>query len=396
MEKNKMTKESREEVLERILEETARNPYRPANKKNERSAAQKTEKPFRKEYVQRTQVFSSAEAQEALLAEIEAQKKPRRTIPQRTAAPPRREASAVSRRPAAQQIRSAETKQEELVPSEKEDKATDQQEKINAAEKINRIKKEKAAAAKAAIMKKSELEQAIKAQEADLTNKSEKATDDPYEEIDEKLNKVTENSENNDEADTSEKNGLTLLFEAIDLFQYAACIFVAVFVIFNYIFNFTNVSGESMSPTLYEGDELLILNVGYNPQKGDVVTIDNKTSVLIDENKNIVEKSGLNCKIVKRIIAVSGDTVYIDFEKGSVVVNGQTLEEKYISEPTTRDEGAFKYPLTIPDGYVFVLGDNRNVSKDSRHVDVGLIPEGEVLGKAIFRIYPFESFGSIE
>lgn len=380
-----MSKESREEVLERILEETARNPYKPANKKASRSDKPKTEKPVRKEYVQRTQVFSSAEAQEALQAEIEAKKKPRRTAAQRVDYG-KTEAPVISQRqPERQQEITSRVNAEESVSVRKEDNSARLPKNISVEDKINKIKREKAAAAKAAIMKKAELENVIKAQETELSEKS-----------DEKVNLLPDSLEQADKTDTLEKSGISFLFEAIDLFQYAVCIFFSLLVLFNYIFNFVGVSGESMSPTLSAGDELLVQSVGYDPQRNDVVIIDNKTAAFLDEDKNVVEKSGLDCRIVKRIIAVGGDIVHIDFEKGTVVVNGQTLEEEYISEPTTRNEGAFEYPLTVPSGYVFVLGDNRNVSKDSRHGDVGLIPEDEILGKAIFKIYPFGSFGSIE
>ena len=194
---------------------------------------------------------------------------------------------------------------------------------------------------------------------------------------------------------SSEKDAVQLIYTTASIFQYAVSILFAVFIIFGYIINFSGVSGESMMPTLSDGDTILALRAAYTPERGDVVIIDSKTAALLDENGNITEKSGLGCKITKRIIAVGGDTVDIDFEKGTVTVNGGVLEENYISEPTTRDEGAFEYPLTIPEGYVFVLGDNRNISKDSRHADVGLVPEDEIIGKAVMKVFPFGSFGTI-
>lgn len=372
MEKNKVTKESREEVLERILEETARNPYKPGERKKSQTA-----KPVKKEYVQRTQVFSSAEAQAALLAEMEAEKRPKKPA----------EMGSI-KLPDGNSGRRNRNQSEAVKPAGNETVRTESEfDKYAALENINRIKKEKAAAAKEAIKKKAELENAIRAQENAKDSKKENPV---FSEKDEKVNIFTPDEE---EQDTK---AVSVLLEASDLFQNALCIIFAVFVIFTQIFVFSGVSGESMSPTLSDSDQLFVLDAFYKPTQGDVVIIDNKTAALLDENGNVTEKTGLDCRIVKRIIALGGDTVDIDFEKGVVTVNGKALEEKYISEPTTRDEGAFEYPLTVPGGYAFVLGDNRNISKDSRHEDVGLVPEDEIIGKVILRYYPFGSFGTVE
>ncbi len=374
MEKNK-AKESREEVLERILEETARNPYRPGERKKSQPA-----KPIRKEYVQRTQVFSSAEAQAALLAEMEADTPPKKTTERGSVKLPDRNFAREDR-----------SRSEAVKPTVNETvHIENENDKYAALEKINRIKKEKAAAAKEAIKKKAELENAIRAQE-NSDNQTKISSPVFSESGGEKVNIF-----NPDEEEEQEPKDISILLEASNLFQNAICVVFALFVIFTQIFVFSGTSGESMSPTLSDGDQLICLDAFYKPSQGDVVIIDNKTSALLDENKKITEKTGLDCRIVKRIIALGGDTVDIDFENGIVNVNGKALEEKYISEPTTRDEGAFEYPLTVPDGYAFVLGDNRNISKDSRHEDVGLIPEDEIAGKVILRYYPLGSFGTVE
>ena len=175
-------------------------------------------------------------------------------------------------------------------------------------------------------------------------------------------------------------------------------VFTALFIvmfIFTYVFGNAVVSGDSMKPTLDSGDRVLTLAFG-SVKSGDIAVINDKKAYLVDGNGKVSEKDGLDCRIIKRIIAVGGDTIDIDFEKGIVYVNGDALDEPYISEPTTRDEEAFSYPLTVPDGYCFVMCDNRNISKDSRHSDVGLVSTDEIEGKALLRVYPFGKIGKVK
>jgi len=136
------------------------------------------------------------------------------------------------------------------------------------------------------------------------------------------------------------------------------------------------VSGSSMKTTLVDGDYLLLLgNVFYKePQHGDVVVI-SKDSFKDGE------------PIVKRVIAVQGQTVDIDFTAGIVYVDGVALDEPYINTPTNLYDGT-NFPLVVKEGCIFVMGDNRNSSKDSRNPQIGLIDEREVMGKAIFLMLP--------
>ena len=151
---------------------------------------------------------------------------------------------------------------------------------------------------------------------------------------------------------------------------------IVILLIFLLFFRINIVSGDSMYPTLYDGDYLLLLgNLFYQePKQGDIVVISKKT---FDNGK----------PIVKRVIAKEGQTVDIDFENGIVYVDGQALEENYINSPTTNREG-MEFPLTVDEGCIFVLGDNRGVSRDSRSPQIGLIDKREVLGKVIYLFLP--------
>lgn len=142
----------------------------------------------------------------------------------------------------------------------------------------------------------------------------------------------------------------------------------------------TEVFGKSMEPTLHWGDRVAVQILGYKPKRGDIVVTDSLT------------KYGET--LVKRIIATGGDTVDIDFESGMITVNGQRVEEPYISEPTHLQYDV-EFPVTVPADCVFVMGDNRNASLDSRSTDVGFIEEKAIFGKVLLRLAPFGSFGKV-
>lgn len=155
---------------------------------------------------------------------------------------------------------------------------------------------------------------------------------------------------------------------------------VIVVLIFTFLFRIVGVDGESMLPTLQNGDRLLISDLFYNPKPKDII-------VLTDQTVN-------NKPIIKRIIAVEGQSVDIDFETGTVYINSEVLNEPYIKD-LTKVKGDMKFPLTVPNGKVFVLGDNRNNSLDSRYSEIGFADTSDILGRAFFRIYPFNSMGSL-
>ncbi len=171
------------------------------------------------------------------------------------------------------------------------------------------------------------------------------------------------------------------LFKDIREFVYILAVFMLLYVL---CFRMVVVVGDSMYGTLVDGDRLLLLsNVLYqDPKPGDVI-VASKDDFRDGE-----------C-IIKRIIATEGQTVDIDFLTGNVYVDGQLLEEDYISSPTMLPEGT-DFPLTVSQGCVFVMGDNRMGSMDSRNPSVGLIDQREILGKAIFILIPGSDHGAVE
>lgn len=142
------------------------------------------------------------------------------------------------------------------------------------------------------------------------------------------------------------------------------------------LFRIVVVSGPSMMQTLQNGDRLIVLsNVFYKtPKFGDIVVASKESF-----------KNGE--PIIKRVIATEGQKVDIDFKSGLVYVDDKALYEPYINTPTNLYEG-IEFPLVVDEGCVFVMGDNRNDSKDSRSVEIGLIDRREILGKAIFLVIP--------
>lgn len=146
--------------------------------------------------------------------------------------------------------------------------------------------------------------------------------------------------------------------------------------IFTFVIRMMGVDGHSMLNTLQHGDRLLVVNsmLYHDYQYGDIVIL-RKNGVFDDD------------PIVKRVIAVEGQTVDIDFAEGIVYVDGEALEEDYIREPTYTAEGT-EFPLTVPEGSIFVMGDNRNGSSDSRDYRLGTVDTRYVIGKAAFLIFP--------
>lgn len=153
--------------------------------------------------------------------------------------------------------------------------------------------------------------------------------------------------------------------------------------VFLLLFRVVVVSGTSMNSTLLDGDYLLLLSSTFyqDPQYGDIIVASK-------------ESFDNGAPIVKRVIATEGQVVDIDFIKGVVYVDGVALDEPYTLTPTTVSEG-MRFPLTVEEGCLFVMGDNRNGSKDSRHPEIGLVDKREVLGKVFFLFVPGTNEGEV-
>ena len=172
-----------------------------------------------------------------------------------------------------------------------------------------------------------------------------------------------------------EKN--TTVLEWYDALLFALTL---VLVILLFVFRTVTVDGSSMEPTLYDGEQLIARSFFYQPARGDIVVV--------------YGYSYFGSPLVKRVVAVGGDTLDIDFSNGDVFVNGELLNEPYISAPTMRPHDV-TFPLTVPEGTLFVMGDNRPYSKDSRNSEVGFIDQRDILGKVVLRVLPVNRFGAV-
>lgn len=164
-----------------------------------------------------------------------------------------------------------------------------------------------------------------------------------------------------------------------ELYEWAqALVFsvLAVVLLFTFVVRLIGVDGHSMVPTLQDGDRLLVTTslLSGEYEYGDIV---------------IIQKGNFagGEPIVKRVIATEGQTVDIDFVTGTVYVDGEVLEENYINELTFTEEGT-EFPLTVPEGSIFVMGDNRNHSDDSRNSQLGTVDTRYVIGQAVLLLFP--------
>lgn len=167
-----------------------------------------------------------------------------------------------------------------------------------------------------------------------------------------------------------------------DIFDWLETLVLYCFIallLLTFVFKLVVVDGSSMNPTLVNGQRLITTNLFYTPEYGDIVIFQNPDAI----NKKV---------LIKRVIATEGQTVAIDFDKGEVKVDGKVLDEPYIKELTKQRLSFTEDEVTVPEGCVFVMGDNRNRSTDSRSDTVGMVPVDTIIGKVILRLSPFSFF----
>lgn len=223
--------------------------------------------------------------------------------------------------------------------------------------------------------------------------------------VEESTESVEDLKDTASEVPKKEKDALAVpkvIFEYLEMFATAICI---VLLLSMFIVRFCDVKGPSMEPTLYEGEKLIVSDLFYTPERGDIV---------------IFHQTGaLNEPIVKRVIATGGEWVKVDFQERPQKITVSVYDKnKNLIEVLDESSYAYLDPtqeivkfqdsknlytadsegrIYIPEGYLFVLGDNRNHSADSRNTDViGLVDERRVLGKVICRVYPFSKAGSVD
>ena len=170
-----------------------------------------------------------------------------------------------------------------------------------------------------------------------------------------------------------------------EIYDWIYCLSVALIicvVIFAFFIRLIDVRGTSMNPTLNNNDKMLVSGLFYEPKVGDVV--------VFKKDEYDPERA-----LVKRVIAVEGQVINMDFDRGIVYVDGVPLEEDYIMEPTT-NKIDFIGPQTVPEGCVFVMGDNRNASTDSRKKEIGMVDTRIILGRAYAVVYPLSQARTIK
>lgn len=170
-----------------------------------------------------------------------------------------------------------------------------------------------------------------------------------------------------------------------DIYDWIQCLTSALIIcvlVFVFVFRVIDVKGTSMVPTLNNQDKMLVSDLFYKPKAGDIV--------VFKKDEYDPEKA-----LVKRVIATEGQKINIDFDKGIVYVDEVPLEEDYINDRTTTKLD-FIGPKTVPEGCVFVMGDNRNMSTDSRKSEIGMVDSRLIIGKVYCVLFPLKSFGMVK
>ncbi len=165
---------------------------------------------------------------------------------------------------------------------------------------------------------------------------------------------------------------------AFDIIEMFAAVTVSIILCFSFVFRLNVVEGPSMEETLHTGEYLVVSDILYDPTPGDIVVVHDITA-------------GRSDPIVKRVVAVGGDTVDIDFDSWTLKVNGEIVDESAFRtlKGSYLLRSDYNFPIEVDEGCVFVMGDNRNNSSDSRSSEIGMIDERCVVGKVYARIFPF-------
>ena len=188
--------------------------------------------------------------------------------------------------------------------------------------------------------------------------------------------------EEGEEKKKKKQETLTLGQELFQTLQSLACIVLVIIFLFTFVMRITIVDGHSMENTLHHGDIVLVRSIGYTPKQGDIVVLTKTTF--------------REASIIKRVIATEGQTVDIDYATSTVYVDGVALEEDYIKEARWdlyADNGVNH--ITVPEGHIYVMGDNCNGSSDSRDPSLGVVDVRCVIGQAVMVLFPFSDFGSL-
>lgn len=175
---------------------------------------------------------------------------------------------------------------------------------------------------------------------------------------------------------------LSSLYDWIEVVSVSVII---VIMIFTFVARLSTVDGDSMYPTLIDGERLIVSDLFYSPENGDIVVLQEKNAFFTSP-------------LVKRIIAQEGQTIDFDYENWGVYVDGEKLTEPYINRELEKAMKNYGSPdsITVPEGHIFVMGDNRNHSTDSRDSLVGFVEYDEIIGKVVFRLFPFSRIGAVK
>ena len=183
-------------------------------------------------------------------------------------------------------------------------------------------------------------------------------------------------------ADNKNKKAEEVVSGRAEIYDWIQCIvyaLIACVIVFVFFVRLVDVVGSSMHPTLEDGDKMVVTNLFYKPKQGDIIVFQ--------------KDDYADYALVKRVIATEMQTVEIDFDKHIVYVDGKALDEPYIAEPTA-NKIDFTGVQIVPPGCVFVMGDNRNDSTDSRDERIGMVDTRNIIGKVMFISFPFDHIGS--